>query len=167
MELCSQFIGLAVPKWLGGAWSFCGQVPFFLFHTWLIIRNMSGPDLPSSSGFYALWTCAPGCSFNSKRVKSMRVANIESQSHLTKFFGRIDSRGRLSSSVPPSPEATRSASALHFAGFEEVSEPICQFELQFEYDLRPYDNPYDVGIYQNICAVLGGSPLVWQLARVT
>ena len=28
---------------------------------------------------------------------------------------------------------------------------------------RPYDNPYDVGMYRNICAVLGSSPLVWYL----
>lgn len=28
-------------------------------------------------------------------------------------------------------------------------------------DEKPYDNPYDVGIYQNVCAVLGSSPLVW------
>jgi len=28
-------------------------------------------------------------------------------------------------------------------------------------DEKPYDNPYDVGMYRNICAVLGSSPLVW------
>jgi len=28
-------------------------------------------------------------------------------------------------------------------------------------DEKPYDNPYDVGIFRNVCAVLGSSPLTW------
>ncbi|CAJ1458577.1 unnamed protein product [Effrenium voratum] len=28
-------------------------------------------------------------------------------------------------------------------------------------DEKPYENPYDVGIYRNLCSVLGSSPLVW------
>ena len=37
----------------------------------------------------------------------------------------------------------------------------CYWEMAGKW--RPYDNPYDVGMYRNICAVLGSSPLVWYL----